>query len=421
MRYIYLIFLIFFLAACDNKTTYKDKDCTVAKQNEFVYNYMKRNYLWNKELPELDYLAYDSPAALLEDLKVELDKWSFIISKQALDAYFSGLGYVGLGFKIKYLNDDLYITLVYPNSPAARAALQRGDKILKINNKEVQGKDYTFVNDALGYDQEGVKVDLEVEKSDGSTFEVTLYKEQIETPSVLKRAILDVDGVKVAYIMFDKFIEPSTKELLEAFKEFKAQNIEKIIVDLRYNGGGLVGVANDFVSLLIGEDYSNDISLKLQFNEENSYKNKEYRIKKFDDSMALYDIYFLTTHRTCSSSEALINALKPYNIDIHLIGSKTCGKPVGMVGKDFCDFYLMPIEFKLTNANDEGDYFNGLEVACSASDDITHDFGDENESMLKEALFLMKNGVCSTSARVIQEKTKEQELKGFKQFNGGAF
>jgi len=424
MKYLYILATLFFFISCnESEVEYDDPKCTISKQNEFVYNYMQKNYLWSERLPSLDYAKYSSPAALLEDLKVPEDRWSFIMPKEALEAYYNGLGYVGLGFKIKYLDGKLYIALVYPNSPAGRANLKRGDRILSINGEDVDNKDYTFVNRALGNDQEGVRVDITIEDEQKNVRSITLYKEQVHTPSVLKTKIFTKDESVIGYILFDAFITPSSDELKDAFEQFKQAGVEKIIVDLRYNGGGLVEVANDFISLLIGKEYHDGVSFKLFFNENNSYKNRNYYIKYPQNAMAVNDIYFLTTQRTCSASEALINALKPYGVDIHIIGSQTCGKPVGMVGDDFCDFYVMPIEFKIANANSESDYFNGLSVTCSAQDDVAHDFADEEEAMFAEALYLMKNGVCSSTqnARVVKPLGKELILDGFEQFNGGAF
>ncbi len=422
MKYIYIFITSIILLAC-NSTEYNNKNCSIEKQKSFVYSYMQDNYLWNKALPQVDIQAYDSAQTLLEALKMPWDKWSFIVSKEALDAYYSGLGYVGLGFKLKYFNNKLYIALVYPNSPAARAHLKRGDKIIAINNHTVANKDYAYINSLLGYDQEGVEVTLLVEDQNGTQRDLRLYKEQVHTPSVLKSQIFTLDGEKIGYILFDSFINNSSLELQEAFRKFKQNGIKKIIIDLRYNGGGLVEAANDFVSLLIGQNYSNEVSFRLLFNEENSYKNRNYYIRHLSNSMALDDIYFLTTKRTCSASEALINALKPYNVNTHIIGSKTCGKPVGMIGKEFCDFYLMPIEFKITNANQEGDYFNGLDVECQAYDDVRYDFATANETMFQEALSLIKNGVCSRTknAKMIQSLSKEPKLEALRELNGGAF
>jgi len=417
--WIYMVFVLFFMASCGSSSrNYNElNSCSVEEQNKFVYDYMQNNYLWYKELPSLDYKSYASSELLLEALKNEKDKWSFIIDKDILEAYFEGDGYVGYGFKLIFdINNDLYITLVYPNSPADDANLTRGMKIVKINGVDV--KDIQDFNSAFGEDKVGVETTLDIEFND-TLKRVTLKKELVDAPSVLKTEVLDVDNMKVGYLLFDKFIEPSSDELKESFVKFKDADIDKLIIDLRYNGGGLVDVANTLLSLILQE--SNKVSFSLEFNDKNSYKNDNYYLKEFSDSLGLDEVYFITTESTCSASEAVINGLKPYGVDVKLVGSTTCGKPVGMVGSEFCDKYLMPIEFKIVNADKEGDYFDGIGVDCSANDDIYHDFADSNESMLKEVIYLMQNSTCSSNSKKIKllnKEVKSLDLKGFKSITG---
>jgi C-terminal processing protease CtpA/Prc len=420
-KWIYLVPALFLLVSCGGSShTRKPETCSIQEQNRFVYDYMQNNYLWYKELPQIDYKEYSSPEILLTKLKNKKDKWSFIIDKKTLDAYFDGKGYIGYGFKLMFdANEDLYITLVYPNSPASEANLTRGSKIVKINGVAVE--DIKDFNTVFGEDKVGVETTLDLEVN-GVNKKVTLKKEKVEAPSVLKADILNIDGLKVGYLLFDKFIEPSTDELKDAFEKFKKQDIDKLIIDLRYNGGGLVNVANDLVSLILLQEKKK--SFTLEFNDKNSYKNNTYYLKKYKSSLDLDEVYFITTHSTCSASEAVINALAPYGVDAKVVGSKTCGKPVGMSGGEFCNKYIMPIEFKIINADGNGDYFGGLSIDCGAKDDIYHDFADTNESMLKETLYLMQNGVCSKSskrARLINSEQKSMELKGLKEITGGAF
>jgi len=413
-----IVLSLFFIISCGGSSSSSDS-CSVSEQNSFVYDYMQDNYLWYKELPSLDYQNYSSPEALLEDLKNEKDKWSFIVDKETLDDYFSGEGYIGYGIKLTYNeSSELYISLVYPDSPASKAGFKRGTQIVKINSVDVD--EITDLNSALGEDKIGVETTFDV-IVDSEYKSVTLAKEQIVAPSVLKSDVLDIAGYKVGYLLFDKFIEPSTDELKGAFEYFANENIDKLIVDLRYNGGGLVNVANDLVSLIDGLGNSSEISLSLEFNDKNSYKNSNYYIKEYDESFSLDEVYFITTNSTCSASESVINALKPYGVDVKLIGESTCGKPVGMVGGEFCDKfcdkYIMPIEFSIVNSDGEGDYFGGMAVDCSASDDIYHDFSDLEENMLKATAYYIENGECldGANARVVSAKEpKTIELKGIK-------
>ena len=409
LHWSYIIILTLGLISCESVTPVENtSECSSIKEREYVYNYMQKNYLWYQEMPEVDYQSYSSPEALLEDLKVSKDHWSFIIDKKVFDDYFAGEGYIGFGFKLQFdSSNKLIITMVYPNSPASKAGLKRGVEILAINGKDVDAIE--DVNSAFGPKEVGVEATLDIVK-DGQNQSISLKKEKVATPSVITTKVLNINGEKVGYLLFDSFIEPSTNELKGAFEDFANANIDRLIVDLRYNGGGLVSVANDLVSLIKGLYSSGEKSLTLEFNDKNSNKNSSYYIKRYSNSFDLDSVYFLTTKSTCSSSEAVINALKPYGVDVKLIGSKTCGKPVGMVGGEFCNKYLVPIEFQIVNRDGEGDYFGGMSVDCSASDDIYHDFGDTNEAMLKEAAYLIEHGSCSNSAnaRVVTTKAKRE-------------
>jgi len=421
-KWIIIVASIFFVNSCGEFPTYVDQPttCSIEEQNKYVYEYMQNNYLWYKDLPEIDYKSYSSPESLLSNIKVQQDKWSFIINTQALEDYFSGEGYIGYGFKLMFdQNSNLIITLVYPNSPASRANLLRGNKIIKINGVDVA--DISNINSALGDDRVGVETTLEID--DNSEIKrVTIYKEKINSPSVLETKVLDIDGLKVGYLLFDKFIEPSTEELKESFQTFKDANIDSLIIDLRYNGGGLVNVANDLVSLIVGENNKDSISMSLEFNDKNIYKNSSYYIKNYSSSFYLDRVYFITTNQTCSASESVINALEPYGVDVKLIGSTTCGKPVGMSGSEFCSKTIMPIEFKIVNSSGYGDYFSGIQTTCAAEDDIYHNFGDSSEKMLKETIYLIENGICSSSNKLIANyKTspkKRINLEGLKTITG---
>jgi len=416
-RFIYLVMTIFYLTGCGGSSVDKPKNCSIKEQNRYVYEYMQKNYLWYKDLPEVDYENYSSPESLLRALRYYLDKWSFIIDKETLDSYYSGEGYIGYGFKMQFIDEKLYIMLVYPNSPADNANLARGVQILKINGKDVDDVDDIHdINTAFGEDKVGVETTLEV-KINEQIKNVTMQKAKVTAPSVLKKVVLDVDNKKIGYLLFDKFIEPSTNELKEAFGYFKAQNIDDLIVDLRYNGGGLVSVANDLVSLIIGQGSADEISFGLHFNDKKSSYNRYYYINSFNNSFDLQNVYFITTKNSCSASEAVINALSPYGVNVAIIGNKTCGKPVGMVGDDFCGKYIIPIEFSIANSNNKADYFGGMNVDCSVNDDIYHDFGNTNEAMLKEVIYYIQNGSCSSSANLrlsIKSNKKRVKLTGFK-------
>jgi carboxyl-terminal processing protease len=129
-------------------------------------------------------------------------------------------------------------------------------------------------------------------------------------------------------------------------------------------------------------------------------------------------VIVITSEQTCSASELVINCLKPF-IDVVLVGSNTCGKPVGMIGYDLFDKHISPIEFKTVNADGEGDYFDGIPPTCDSEDDLMKQFGDEEESSLAEALNYVRNGSCtsdSLAAKTVKVKRprKEVPMRGFR-------
>ena len=406
IKSIVLILIIFILNSCGGSGG--KSSCSVNEQNRYVYNYMKDNYLWYKDMKEVDYTKYGSVYDLFEALRVKKDHWSFIVDKQVFDDYFSGKGYIGYGFKFDKINDKYYLQVVFDNSPAKEAGLQRGDELVSVNGKKVATLSKEDIANLLGDREVGVEANFTLKRGN-SDYSVTLKKRKITVKSVMQYKIIDLGDKRVGYILFDKFIETSFNELNSAFKYFKDNGVDTLVIDLRYNGGGLVSVAQYFASLIRAEDDSS-LLFKLQFNDKNRDKDMSYRFKANAESLSgINKVYFLTTQASCSSSEALINGLKPY-MDVTIIGSKTCGKPVGMVGGEFCDKYIVPIEFQILNSQNVGGYFNGLSPTCQVADDVKHNLGDRDEAMLKEAIYYINNGSCSGASgrlyRKISNKSK---------------
>ena len=407
IKWAFIILLLLVTNSCD-KVTPRVKSCSIEGQNEFVYNLMQDRYLWNTTLPTLDYKNYSSPEKLLNDLKNSKDKWSFIIDTKTLNQYFNEGKYIGIGIKFTKKDNDIYISMVYRNSPANNAGITRGMKLISINSKLVSNMTSQEIHDAFGENKIGVKVDLELE-SGNQINNYTLYKKEIQANSVITSKIIQNGNDKIGYIVFDKFVEFSNSELDNAFANFKNNGVNKLIIDLRYNGGGLLSVAQHLASLIHPD---NGTFVNLQFNANNSYKNSSYNYQNLNNSLQqVSSIYFITTNATCSASEAVINGLKPYINDITIIGKKTCGKPVGMVGADFCGKSILPIEFKLTNLNGYGNYFGGITPTCYANDDLTHNFGDTNETMLKATINYINNNTCNTQSNRLMRVVTNKQLK----------
>lgn len=430
-----VIFLaaLFMLAACngdddnggDNGSgigtlSYTPSSCSAEGQNEFVYRVMTDTYLWYDKVVETDYANYDSPGDMLNDIRYkELDKWTYITSKQEYHTYYEEGKFIGIGYGSKYDNNgDLRVRFVYKNSPADAVGLKRGDKILEINGVPVEEIETNNLwNTIHGKDEVGVTVNMRIEDLENVVRDFDAEKEWVTINTVLNYELLEIEGLKIGYLNFLKFLETSQNELNIIFAYFKQEDIDDLILDLRYNTGGRNSTARYLASLIAGDNADRKIFKKYIHNEKHSDWNRSLTFFKPANALNLNRIVVITSDKTCSASELVINSLKPF-IDVILVGARTCGKPVGMYGHDFCDKHIAPVEFRSLNAYDEGDYFDGIPADCYASDDLTMPFGDTRESSLSQALHYIVNGSCSNyrPKRRIYEKGEDKEiyLHGFR-------
>jgi hypothetical protein len=206
--------------------------------------------------------------------------------------------------------------------------------------------------------------------------------------------------VPVGYLSLRTFTTTAQSPLREAYAGFRAQGIEYFIVDLRYNSGGLVSIA-ELMGDLNGQSRSNsDVYLHTLFNSAKSGQNSVRRFDAQAESVAPVRIAFITTGLTASASEIVINSMAPW-AEVAIVGDDTLGKPVGQSGFDAsgCDLRLRLIAFQFTNSNDQGEYYEGLAgslpFACRAADDLTREPGDAAEGSTAEALSWLGTGACS--------------------------
>ncbi len=415
------IFLIFFIS-CGNDRGDRlvdiPKSCSIEEENRFVYEYMISTYYWSDKIDDIDYLdtKYRSIELLLDDLIYkDLDKWSYVTTTKSYDSYFNEGEYIGLGFS-QILNSDeneTIIRFVYPNSPADKAGLKRGDRVLKINGISILDiQTYQIWSNIYGEDRVGESVELYIKDKNGLYKDINISKEIISIQTVLYKDIINIENKKVGYFVFQNFIEPSTYELDELFSYFKQESIDELILDLRYNSGGRVHVANHLASLIGGENLFFKVFTNIIHNPKSIYSDYSILYQTMlQNSLNLKKVYILITNFSCSASELVINSLKASQngIDVIVIGENSCGKPVGMYGVDFCDKHLAPIQFSLKNGDFEGDYFDGIEPRCRVNETIDKEFGDLNDSLLKESLYYIKNGRCS------QKIDSRSLYKGYKQ------
>ena len=350
-------------------------------------------YLWYEEVPELDIYQYNTPSELMDALMyTTIDKWSFVEKKEVIDAIFQEGVTFGFGFQIRFDSyNNLRILYVYENSEAYRQGLRKGFIIQSINNTPPPSFDYDEF-----FDDNPATYTFEIIDADNVTHEITLSKSTIHENGVFYKNIYNVSGHTTGYLVYNSFLGYTEDELNEAFAYFKANNISELIVDLRYNQGGYISLAEQFANMVVP---STAVGHPMYSSVHNDIVGPTYdSITNFslhDLNLNLDRVFFLTNQYTASASELTINVLEPY-MDVYLIGSDTYGKPVGMYGWLFQDWYIYPVAVKLENADGYGDFFNGLPVDIATSEGLDKNWGDETDPCLSQAFHYISFGTFDT-------------------------
>ncbi len=388
-------------------------ECTLDTRKKFVYDVMHDSYLWADESAVIDYednSTYPDEQAVLDALRNPKDRFSFMVTQKEYDDFFEAGRNIGYGFYFQVeMTPEGNVTafdilLVYPGSAADRAGLVRSDKIIGIDSYTID----TVVRDEALFSHyfegnESVTATFRVEHADGRVDLLEMTRAEYDVKSVILDKVVEIDeNIRVGYLLFQSFVGTSEDELREAFGRFREANIDTLVLDLRYNGGGYIYIANQLASLIGGWRSYQRIFNQTVFNTTYSRYNTQTQFIYPQNSLSLPKVYILSTPVTCSASELVINALRAQSVpvDVIQIGERTCGKPYGMYPLYFCSKYLLAVDTKNANADGEGDYVEGLKPECVAEDDITHDFADTNETLFATAIYYMRNNQCPQTSRV---------------------
>jgi C-terminal peptidase prc len=375
-------------------------NCSTPSQNSWVRDQLTYFYYWYQHLPSnVNPASFDSPEAYLDAVRFRpIDNtYSYITSAAANDAFYSDSQFIGFGFGQQTTTLEIRVLQVYEDSPAIEAGLSRGDRITHVNGLTVAAMVTNgTIASAFGATEIGVASDITFVKASGEERSARMVKRLVTIPTVSLTQVVEVDGRRVGYLFFRNFVRPSTAALDEAFASLKAAGATDLVLDLRYNGGGLVDVAVHLASLIGGTRTAGQVMLNYVHNDRvGPIYNKTTRfLDAPEQALNLQRLIVIATRSSASASELIINSLRPY-MPVTVIGDTTYGKPVGQYGFNFCEKVLVPVAFSLKNVNHEGDFFDGIAVDCAASDDITHPLGDPAEASYAEALTFIRTGACS--------------------------
>lgn len=405
--------------------------------NKFVYNGLKDYYLWVDQVPTLtatkysnkdtlnNYLnGYKDPNKLFTDLLYKyktVDKWSFLVDdSKVIDDWIQGISEtMGFDFMLARFGSTSnvfgFIRYVYKGSPAEKAGLKRGDLFMKVDDQQLTVTNYqTLLFTKVSYTLSLASVSPnDVISLNGKSVAMTAIQMQ-ENPIQLD-TIFNVGNFKVGYLVYNGFNADFDIQLNEVFKRFKVEGINRLVLDLRYNGGGSVQTAKYLASMIYGTATSK-VFLKSQYNsglqaEIVKTEGAASLIENFTDKILktstaaetpintvnMTKLYVITSDNTASASELLINGLKPY-LQVYNVGINTAGKYVGSFTIKDWDangnvnpnhkWAMQPIVVKIANSLGESDYVDGLVPDFSIEEDFVNliPFGDPNETLLKVVL-----------------------------------
>jgi len=397
----------------------------------FVYNGMNEIYLYKADVPVLannyftsqtgknDFLDnYASPEDLFYDgLTATQDRFSFIVDDYIeLENSFSGISKTnGLSYGlVRYCdgctNVFAYVRYILPNTPAADSGLKRGDIINRIDGQQITDQNFSqlFAPDSFTVglaSLEGSTIsDLE------QTYDLTKIADYNTNPVFIAKT-LDVEGKKVGYLMYNSFTSDYDPELNAAFGQFKSDMVTDLILDLRYNGGGSVRTATDLASMITGQ-FPGQLFMKEFWNAEyQAYFESEAPARLLNNfntsiksgeainSLNLSRVYVITTNRSASASELVINGLNPY-IEVIQVGETTTGKFQASVtlydspnfGRENANpnhtYAIQPLVLKSVNSAGVSDYINGLapDIEISENFRTLGVLGDVSEPLLNAAV-----------------------------------
>jgi len=336
--------------------------------------------------------------------------FTYMTSIAQENAYYEQGATAGFGMRLGYdtTSNRVFVIEAFEGANALAAGIDRGTELLQINGQSVSSLmasgGAAAVISALGPDTAGTSRTFVVRDLSGTQRTVTISKSTFALDPVSDRygAKIIADGArKVGYVNLRSFIDTADPNLRAAFANFKAQGVTELIIDLRYNGGGLISIA-ELLGDLMGEGRTGQIFDYVTLRESKSGLNESYAFRAQPEAIGPSKVAFIGTRSTASASEMVINGMVPYlHSNMALVGTNTYGKPVGQIALDRpeCDDRLRAVALKVENADHQGEYYNGLAttvpVTCRATDDIAHQLGDADEAMVRAALDFLAGRSCT--------------------------
>ena len=434
-----------------NGDPYPDRQGSTLHENHWLRSWSNRTYLWYDELPDLNPGNYSDPIAFFDLLKTDAvtqsgnPKDNFHFTIDTSDYEQSTQAGISVGYGIDWLLTsstpprELYIRFIEPNSPADAPALNltRGVQVLEIDGVSVETgssqSEVDTLNAGLFPSSDGESHTFTVlDIGSNQSRQVTLSATEVTSDPVPIVDTFSTNNGTVGYIHFNDHNFVSEDELFNAVTTLSNQNVDDLILDLRYNGGGYLYIASQLSYMIAGANATSGRTFEqIRFNDKYPNTNpitgstlqptpfynvtSQYSSERAEGvslpQLNLSRVFILSTSRTCSASEAIINGLRGIDVEVILIGDTTCGKPYGFYATDNCGTTYFTIQFDGVNDKGSGGYSDGfspmntsgtvgeLVTGCSVEDNLDFALGNSQEPMVAAALSYRETGSCPTVAQ----------------------
>ncbi len=428
---------------CQNPRSgnFPDVQGSTEDENNWLRSWSNELYLWYDEIDDQDPAAF-STAAYFDLMKTNAvttsgapkDRFHFTIPTDEWVARSQSGVSAGYGAEFALISAspprEVAVAFTDPGTPASVQGLSRGARVLEVDGVDmVNGTDTDTLNAGLFPSDVGEVHTFVVQDLDATTTRtISMTSAQVTADPVQFERVFNTASGVVGYLFFSTHIAPAEVQLVQAMSEFATAGVTDLVVDLRYNGGGFLDIANELAFMIAGTAASGQVFDEIQFNDKhqvvNPVTNETLAPTLFHEVtqnfsgpagqplpvLNLNRVFVLATGDTCSASESLINGLRGVGVEVVLIGETTCGKPYGFYAFDNCGTSYFSIQFRGINAQGFGDYADGFSPetgaqiqgttvpGCYVLDDFDRPLGDPQEAQLAAALGYIETASCPAAS-----------------------
>ncbi|MEN9301934.1 MAG: hypothetical protein RL264_363 [Bacteroidota bacterium] len=320
MKHKLFALLFLFLFGFQTYGTAQSNGFEVLKNLEILDQIFEHLDLYFVDEPQAGKLSKTGIDAMLK----ELDPYTVFYHESNIEDYrlMTTGQYGGIGALIRRIGDDTYVSDLYEGNPAEKSGLKPGDKIISIDGKPMHKKSSDDVSTALK-GPKGTTIKIEIERPNEGKKTVSVTRDEIKIPDVPYSGMVDA---KIGYVKLNSFTQTAASDVKAAIEKMKGEGMEKLILDLRGNGGGLLIEAVKIVNFFVPKG-------KVVVTTKGRVKEENRVYTTLDEPIALNtELVVLIDEGSASASEIVAGSLQDMDRAV-IVGQTSFGK--GLVQRTY--------------------------------------------------------------------------------------